>query len=77
MYIKESETAYRVYWEDNHGAESTIHTSGFNVEDTVQETVEYIRKRLYMDAFSIVGVDQWVGKGWEKVPFTRIRCKGR
>ncbi|PLS19315.1 hypothetical protein CVD28_02565 [Bacillus sp. M6-12] len=77
MYVPEGEIGFRVYWEDKAGTKQELFTSGLDKEQVVAEAIDYIRNRIYMDSFTIVGLEQLGKRGWEKVEIKRTWCKGR
>lgn len=76
MYVPSDEIGFKIYWKDNSGEKRLIHTSDRSMENAVNDIIVYIRERLYMDNFSIVGVEQLEGGKWVKQPFSSISCKG-
>lgn len=77
MYIPEGEVGFRLYWEDMCGERNTLFTSALNQEQALSEGMEYIRDRLYMASFTIVGLEKSANRCWEKIEISRLWCKGR
>lgn len=77
MYVPEGEIGYRVYWEDMSGHRQELFTSGTDKDTVLCEAIDYIRNRIYMASFTIVGLEQLIGRRWEKIETKRTWCKGR
>jgi hypothetical protein len=77
MYVPEGEIGYRVYWADMFGHRKELFTSGTDKETVLTEAIDYIRNKIYLASFTIVGLEQRVNRRWEKVEIEKIWCKGR
>lgn len=77
MYVPEGKIGFRVYWEDMSGERKELFTNGLNQETVLNEAIDYIRNHIYMASFTIVGLEQLVGRRWEKVEIKKTWCKGR
>lgn len=77
MYVLSGEIGFKVYWEDMSGKRQPLFTSALNKEQAISEAEEYIREKIYMASFRIVGLEQMVNRRWEKVNIATKYCQGR
>lgn len=77
MYVPEGEIAFRLHWEDMNRNKQELFTSALNQEQAISEGIEYIRNKIYMASFSIVGLEQLIERKWQKIEITRMYCNGR
>lgn len=77
MYIPDEAIGFKVYWEDMNGKRNELFTNGESKEQVIEDAITYIREKVYMASFKIVGLEQSGVKGWEKVSIDTRWCKGR
>lgn len=77
MYIPEGKKGFNVYWKDMNNTTNNLFTSGIDKNTVVNEAIDYIRNKIYLASFTIIGLEQWNGSRWEKVEIKKQWCKGR
>jgi hypothetical protein len=75
--IEKQEFSFKIYWKDMDGTKNKLFTKGPTKEIALEKAINHIRNNIYLGSFTIVGLEQFLDKGWSAISIQNMWCKGR